>query len=179
LNQKQFTNLEHNPYDELSISGNLINAVLEDSEGYLWVSTYNRPLCKSTEPVSNRNLSELKFDQFNHWFNTFPDKNIFSLYEDKHGYIWMGYEDLGTVVYNKRDGSFNKIQFELNDNALPVSSVRNIVPINQDEIMVAGSRIIILKDPWNYLESGNRARIPVHTSYSFNDARSIVSVIHI
>ncbi|MCP4310318.1 MAG: response regulator [Bacteroidetes bacterium] len=176
LNQKQFTNLEYNPYDEHTLSGNLINSVLEDSEGYLWVSIYNRPLCRSTQPVGDKNLSELKFDRFSHWFNTFPGRNIFSLYEDKHGNIWMGYDGYGVVVYNKRDESFTRVEFDLNDQILPVSQLRHIVPVAPDKIMVAGSRIIVVKDPWNYLQSGKIVRIPVHTSYAFDDTRSIMAV---
>ena len=175
LNQKQFTNLEHNPYDEHTIPGNLINCVLEDSEGYLWVSTYNHSLCRSTEPVNEANLSNLTFDRFDHWFNSFPEKNIVSIYEDKHGYMWLGYED-AVVVYNRKNSSFARVKFELNNLDLPVQVVRNIVPIDDEKIMVAGSRIIILKNPWTYLESGRKIHIPVYSSYSFDDKREIVAV---
>jgi len=175
LNQKQFTNLEHNPYDAHTISGNLINSVLEDSEGYLWISSYNQALCKSSEPVSDANLSNLTFDRFDHWFNTFPEKNILSIYEDNHGYIWLGYEG-AVVVYNKKNQSFARVEFELNNLALPVQTVRNIVPIDHDRIMVAGSRVIILKNPWTYLESGRGINIPVYSSFSFDDERVIAAV---
>jgi signal transduction histidine kinase/ligand-binding sensor domain-containing protein/CheY-like chemotaxis protein len=176
LNQKQFTNLEHNPYDVFTIPANLINNVLEDSEGYLWISTYNLPLCRSTEPVDETNLSRLKFFRFDRWFSTFPDKNIVSLYEDKHGNIWLGYENEGVVVYNKRTNHFSRVEFELNDQALPVRLSRHIGPLDQDKLMVTGSRIIVLKDPWRYLNQQNVVTIPVYSSYSFDDTRLITAV---
>lgn len=175
LNQKQFTNFEHDPYDEHTIPGNLINNILEDSEGYLWISTYDHPLCKSREPVTDVNLSNLTFDRFDYWFNTFPEKNIISIYEDKLGYIWLGYDD-AVVIYNKKDASFTRVEFALNDRVLPVNLVRNIVPLDDDKILVAGSRIIVIKDPWTYLGPRNNVKIPVYSSYSFDDTREIVTV---
>ncbi len=175
LNQKQFINLEHNPYDENTIPGNLINAVLEDSEGYLWISSYNQALCRSSEPVNETNLSNLTFDRFDHWFNTFPEKNILSIYEDNHGYIWLGYEG-AVVVYNKKNKSFSRVEFELNNLDLPVQTVRNIVPIDHERILVAGTRIIILQNPWSHLESGGELNIPVYSSFSFDDDRLIAAV---
>ena len=175
LNQKQFTNLENDPYDDQTISGNLINCVLEDSEGYLWISSYNLPLCKSREPVSENNISALTFDRFNQWFNAFDEKNIISIYEDNKGYIWLGYED-AVVVYNKNNRSFSQVEFELNDRLLPVNWVRNIVPLDHEKILVAGSRIIVIKDPWSYFGSRDKIKIPIYSSYSFDDTRAIISV---
>ena len=62
--------------------------------------------------------------------------------------------DGAVAIYNKKNNSFSRLEFELNDLILPVQTVRNIVPIDHERIMVAGSRIIVLKNPWAHLGSG-------------------------
>ncbi len=134
------------------------------------------PFAGAPNPLTIKCLSDLKFDRFDQWFDIFPDKNIFSLYEDKHDNIWLGYEFDGIVVYNKGNASFTRVEFELNGQKLPVESIRNVAPIDQDKIMMAGSRIIVLEDPWSYLGSGRKVKIPVQSSYSFDDPRYIVAM---
>ncbi|MFC2090374.1 two-component regulator propeller domain-containing protein, partial [Bacteroidota bacterium] len=163
LAKKQFNNLVHNPYDEKTIPGNLINSVLEDSEGYLWIASYEDPLCRSNEKISEEGINNLSFRRFNRWHNSFEDKNILSIHEDDHGYIWLGY-DHSVVVYNRFQDTFTEITFDLNGNTLPneLSKVNFIGNIDDERILIGGNQIIILKNPWQFFSSGRFKNIPAY-----------------
>ncbi len=175
LNKKQFANIEHNPYDDNTIPSNLINCILEDRNGYLWVGTYNHALCRSTTPINDSNIENLTFRRFDNWFNTFPNKIILSIYEDKKGYIWLGYED-GVAVYNSTTNTFSKINFVSDDQKITIQFVRNIKSIDNESILLAGSSIIVLKDPWKIINSQQQVIIPVHTIYTFKDQHDIAAI---
>ncbi|MDX2432342.1 MAG: two-component regulator propeller domain-containing protein [Bacteroides sp.] len=176
LTRKQFTNFEHNPYEDSSIPGNLINCILEDSEGYLWISTYHNPLCRSQTPITGNKITNLSFNRFNSWFNHFPGKNILSIFEDKLGLIWLGYEN-AVVVYNPVDDTFTEIDFDLQGIYPPGESANfNFIgAIDQEKIMIAGKRIIILDNPWQYLNSDNIVKVPVYANSSFDNTRVITA----
>ena len=179
LTRKQFTNFEHNPYEESSLPGNLINCILEDSEGYLWVSTYQNPLCRSTAPIKGRNIDKLSFNRFNSWFAGFQNKNILSIYEDKLGLIWLGYEN-AVVVYNRADDSFTEIDFDLQGLSSPSewANYNFIGAVDRDKIMIAGNRIIILHNPWQYLNSESKVRVPVYANSYFDNSRVITAEVN-
>jgi len=161
LNRKPFINHENDPFDKQTIPSNLINFVMEDSEGFLWIATYNSPLCRSTVPVSNTNLSSLKFHRYSSWFNSYFDKTILSILEDGYGNIWLGYDE-SVVVHNTNKGTFTRIKFMSDGREIPVQDVRKIVSIDNEKIMVAGSSIIILDNPWQFLEPGPEVKIPAY-----------------
>ncbi len=175
LTRKPFINLEYDPYEEQSIPSNLINCLLEDKKGYLWIATYNSPLCRSTQPVFGSNLSNLKFSRFSSWFNTYPDKDILSILEDKHGNIWLGYAG-SVVIYNQKSASFSRLVFESEGEEIQLVDVRKIVSIDDEKIMLAGSSILVLDDPWQDLVPGREVKIPVHIHYPLEDLQFVSDI---
>ena len=176
LTRKPFTHIEYNFYDPHSLPSNLINCLMEDSQGYLWVATYFSPLCKSRETVNDKGLSNLSFDRYDDWFRDDFDKNILSIFEDKLGNIWLGY-DASVAIYNPERNSFTKLVFEANGREVPIVDVREIAVVDQDRILIGGSSILILQDPWQYL--GNKAEVsmPVHINCSLGDMQYVSDVI--
>ncbi len=80
-----FTHFRHNKADPTSLSSNVINAILEDRNGTLWVGTYNGldTLNRKTGKFAHiTNNSEAGL-ALNH-------ENIKVIYEDKEGTIWIG-----------------------------------------------------------------------------------------
>ena len=174
LTRKPFINIENNPYDDRTIPGNLINWVLEDSQGYLWISTIQNPLSRSTVPVTEKNINNLTFKRFNNWFNTFSDKNIRTIYEDKHGLLWLGYNH-SLVVYDRHMDTFTEIAFDKEDVALPfeLGFVNYIGAIDQEKIMIAGAQIIILDNPWPDIRPGKTSSLKV---YAYLDVENVITV---
>ena len=162
LSRKPFTNFEHNPYENSSIPGNLINCILEDSEGYLWISTYQNPLSRSIKPVNDKSINNMSFKRYESWFNSFHGKNILSIYEDKHGYIWLGYEN-AVVLFDRKNESFTEISFEVHGVPIPAGQVNYnfIGSINKDKIIIAGNRILVIDNPWRHIRPYTRISIPV------------------
>ncbi|MCK4922811.1 MAG: response regulator [Bacteroidales bacterium] len=175
LNQKQFINIGHNPYDPKTISSNLVNCILEDSEGYLWITSFNSPLCRSNEPVTETSIMNLTFERFNTRYNNSPG-NIISMYEDMHGYIWLGYENGSVVVYNKGNGIFTSLNLISNYDIPTISEIHSIVNVDDENIMLSGSQILILNNPWRYFRSQSQVDLPVDIMHTFDDEREIITV---
>lgn len=165
LNQKRFINLHNNPFDHSTISGDLINCVLEDSKGHLWVSSYYKPLSRSISPVEKGDASSILFKHYNHWFDTYPDKDILSVYEDKYGYFWLGYTG-SLVIYNPSRDLFTQITIQKEGGNISLRGLRNILPFGDDKLIIAGSSVTIIENPWKYL-ANNKTIIPAICNYTF------------
>ncbi|MDB4199380.1 hypothetical protein N9752_03515, partial [Polaribacter sp.] len=99
IHQKKFINYTHNPYDNKSLSGNLVTAVLEDNNGKLWLSAYNAPLYRSTTSVTEKTVNNLKFENLGIEKLLVENDFVRCIYEDKKGFIWIG-SDFSLLVYN-------------------------------------------------------------------------------
>jgi signal transduction histidine kinase/DNA-binding response OmpR family regulator/ligand-binding sensor domain-containing protein len=174
--QKKFYNLYHDAYNPSSIPGNLVNDILEDSKGYLWVATYRESLCRSTQPINDENLPELSFHRYNTWFNSYQEKNILSLFEDRFGYIWLGYEN-SVVVLDPVTGVFLELGFREGELTVPVTSVYNITAIEDSKLLIAGNSLIILNNPWKQLLKGDFSNIQVESVYDDLSTMPIASIL--
>ncbi|MDX2432824.1 MAG: two-component regulator propeller domain-containing protein [Bacteroides sp.] len=173
LHQKNFINYKNNPFDNGSIPGNLVTDILEDSLGYLWVSTYMGPLCRSRQTVSDRTVSELEFDRFDTWFETFRYKRSISLNEDEEGFIWIGYQG-AMVVYHPDKRVFREVSFTLNNEQAPLSGP--FMTPARDGLMVVGNRpILLIENPSEILNEGAENPIPVLSSYRIPNNSLVIS----
>ena len=133
------------------------------------------PFARSTTPVSGSNIKNLTFRRYNTWFNTFSSKTIFSIFEDKKGYIWLGYED-AVVIYDRTRNSFSRIIFESDEQEITLGEVRNIASLDNGKILVAGASILVLNEPWEFIGSKQEVIIPVDSSYLYKDEHNIIAV---
>jgi ligand-binding sensor domain-containing protein/signal transduction histidine kinase len=98
-----FSRYIHNSKNINSLSGNAVFAVLEDSQGRLWIGTENEGL----------NLFNRENNKFVHYkTDVFDNKNIshnsiWSLFEDKTGNIWIGTFAGGINMIPRYGGYFN------------------------------------------------------------------------
>jgi signal transduction histidine kinase/ligand-binding sensor domain-containing protein len=76
---------QHNPEDSTSLSGNLVDALLEDSAGRLWVGT-NGGL--DLFDRGQNCFVHYRYDPGN--TNSLGDDFVHSLYEDRSGVLWIG-----------------------------------------------------------------------------------------
>jgi signal transduction histidine kinase/DNA-binding response OmpR family regulator/ligand-binding sensor domain-containing protein len=159
LQQKMFINLNHNPFDNTTLPGDLISIVLEDSKGYLWVSSYNDPLSRSKKPIVDENISSIEFERFNNWFNSYKEKTILSIFEDQHGYIWLGYWG-SLVVYNPLNKSFKEVRLKYEGADIDIHNIRSIIRYGDNKIIFSGTGVTVVQNPWKYINSSN-PEIPV------------------
>ncbi|MDC1277066.1 hypothetical protein N8Z48_02785, partial [Algibacter sp.] len=82
ISQKPFINYSNNPYDSQSISDNLITSILEDNKGKLWLSSFNKGLFKSLNPVSKDYVNDLKFENLASEFHFSENDIIRCIYEE-------------------------------------------------------------------------------------------------
>lgn len=83
-----------------SLPGNLVNAILQDKKGFLWVGT--------NEGLGWMNTATGKFNIFRNnplYSNSISSNTIFSLFEDKAGIIWIGTNN-GLNRYDPMKGIF-------------------------------------------------------------------------
>lgn len=92
-NSKVYRN---DPFDENSLSDNVITDVVNDSRGLLWVGTKNGGI-NIFDPVTE------KFNEFKSGFNNFPviTKEINSIYEDSQKNIWICTDGNGLFKINR------------------------------------------------------------------------------
>jgi ligand-binding sensor domain-containing protein/signal transduction histidine kinase len=85
----QFKQYKHQPGDTNSIPINIVNALLEDAQGYLWLATGGNSVIRFNK-------------QTNHFDKPFlpGPKTILALHADKDGLLWMGRQGGGIVKVN-------------------------------------------------------------------------------
>jgi signal transduction histidine kinase/ligand-binding sensor domain-containing protein/DNA-binding response OmpR family regulator len=151
VNQKNFYNFSNNPYNDFSLPDNLITSILEDSKGRIWVSGYNKKLSRTTGKINSSNISSLNFENIENSIPIETTDIIRCIYEDKKGFIWLG-SDQSVFVYNPENKKIKRVFFS-NNNYQSVGFVRVIEQINDNEILFAGNKIIIVNNPWQNLNN--------------------------
>lgn len=162
LSQKQFHTYSYNPYDELSISDNLINAILEDRQGRLWVSGYNGSLSRSIGTINETTVHQLKFENLEGEIELEENDIIRSLFEDEKGFIWLG-TDLSLAVYNPSNKKFKKIKLRTEGEIVSRNEYRAFFQNDQEKIIIGGSQIIVLENPWEKIQNEEAPEIDAYS----------------
>jgi PAS domain S-box-containing protein len=116
----------HNPDDNKSISSNDVTCLCLDSQGILWVGTYDKGL----------NLFHRETETFTHYKNSENDLQSLShdgvnvICEDQNGYLWIGTLEGGLNRFDKKTGKFQRFQHDPN-NQHSLSN-NNVASICQD-----------------------------------------------
>ncbi|MEM7102052.1 MAG: two-component regulator propeller domain-containing protein [Bacteroidota bacterium] len=102
-----FTHYTHDPADPTTISDDLVFDILEDKEGYLWVTTHNG--------INRLDVSTGKFKRFNHDPND-PNSLTYSscgsVFQDSEGTLWFG---CGFAWGGSTEGGLNRYRPETED----------------------------------------------------------------
>jgi signal transduction histidine kinase/ligand-binding sensor domain-containing protein/FixJ family two-component response regulator len=173
LNQKRFINLRHNPFDNTTIPGDLINYIYEDSGGHLWISSYRKPVFRSNKPVSKDEVSAMTFKQYEKLAESLPGRDVLSIYEDNRSNFWFGGEN-NLSIYNKEQDSYLKLNITYKGEEINLRNVRNIKSYGESKIIIAGSAVVVLDDPWSKI-SRKQESLPafsVHTMPETPDYRN-------
>jgi len=92
----EFKFYRHNSQDPNSLSANLIVALLQDREGYLWVGTSGGGLNRF-DPTTEQ-FTRYMFDPSNP--NSLGSNVVYELLQDSHGILWVGTDGGGDLQSN-------------------------------------------------------------------------------
>lgn len=89
----------HDPADASTISQNSVASLLVDSEGVVWVGTYDQGLCAFSKRTG-------RFTAYRKQPGGLSDNQVHSIYEDAVGYLWIGTYSSGIDCFDRRTGRF-------------------------------------------------------------------------
>ena len=104
-----FKHFQPNPNDPSSLSSEMINDILKDKKGFLWVAT--------SKGLNRLDINTGKFIRFLHNDKvptSLSDNDVNVLYEDKKGILWVGTEG-GLNIFNPTNGQFIKFLHDPNN----------------------------------------------------------------
>ncbi len=147
------------------LSQGMVFDLLQDAEGFIWVATKN-----GLNRFDGYGFKVFTNDPYND--RSLSSNTTVKLYEDPKNRIWVGTEDAGLNVYDKKTGNFFRIKNRLADaSSISGNAIRLIEGLPDGRVLVAtdgaGLNVIDLKT--DFVEKGSN---PVITRLSLpNDAQ--------
>ncbi|MCB9283379.1 MAG: response regulator [Lewinellaceae bacterium] len=120
-----FWHLKHQPGNPQSLSDNDVISLLEDSRGELWIGSWGGGLTRFV-PTDFKGQPKGTFTRY------IPDgkpgslqaSEIWTIFEDRNGKIWLGSVDDGLLLFDRQTGTFRNFRHDDND---PASLLQNWV----------------------------------------------------
>lgn len=119
----EFKAFKHDSDNQHSLPGNVIETLLLDGEGRLWIGTEFAGLALYNRQTET--FTRFKHDPKNP--HSLPSDSIFSLFEDDQGQLWIGSQN-GLSHLDIQSGHFNHHQLKLENG----NSLSKITTIGQD-----------------------------------------------
>ena len=157
---------------ENGLSENFVYTVYQDKKGFLWVGTHD-----GLNRYDGYGFKKFRHDPADS--NSLPDNTIYSICEDKQGNIWMG-TNAGLCKYDPSTGRFNTVTLNKK-----LKAVEQVMPVNQDELMLRHERRLCLINiltgkeiPLNYKDSSGLDPIPFSASPLSRDQRGNIYTLN-
>lgn len=133
----KFASIQHIPTDLNSLSNNTAKSFLQDSYGNYWFGTRDGLNRLTKEKFDQKNFDFEIFKKEKNNPNSISNSNIFGLYEDNKGYLWIAtYSGLNYIHLPTFDENQTFKSFGFKD-GLPHSYIYNVLEINEEEYWVA------------------------------------------
>ncbi|MET0638142.1 MAG: ATP-binding protein [Chitinophagaceae bacterium] len=129
------------------LSQGMVFDILQDQEGFIWVATKN-----GLNRYDGYNFKVFSNDPYNP--GSLSSNTIVKIYEDTKGRIWVGTEDAGLNIYDKKTGKFYRIVNKRNNaGSLSGNAIRLIDELSDGRILVAvdGGGLNIVDLPADFL----------------------------
>ncbi len=133
----EFTNFESNKDDTTTICNNRIEKIFEDSDGFIWIGTYNGLCLYDAQTNSFRN-----FNCYGDGKNTSTSYRFASISESKNKDLWFGtwgegIKHLSHKNKTNKEFSFNTVT---ENDGLPNNYIHSILSDNNNSIWVATNK---------------------------------------
>ncbi|GAB2839409.1 hybrid sensor histidine kinase/response regulator transcription factor [Ferruginibacter profundus] len=146
------------------LSQGMIFDILQDKEGFIWVATKN-----GLNRYDGYSFKVFSNDPYN--VHSLSSNTLVKLSEDSKGRLWIGTEDAGINVYDKKSGFFFRIQNIAADAAsLSGNAIRSIAELPDGRVLVAvyGGGFNIIDMPGDFFDKPSslhitRLRLPGNT----------------
>ncbi|MBU2929894.1 hybrid sensor histidine kinase/response regulator transcription factor [Winogradskyella psychrotolerans] len=146
-NQKPFQNYSHNPYNNKSISSNLITDITEADDGKIWLSFFESTISHTHEKLNIKTVNQIQFNRLENQLNKLKDHWVLRLYQDDKGYWWISTNE-GLYLYDEENDILKSIQVRIKDKLVSPIFYRLIEQMNDDQVILGGSEIVMLNNPW-------------------------------
>jgi len=158
INQKPFHNYSYNPYDEHSLSGNLITNICEGRDGRIWISCYGSTICRTMKKIDLDNGHSIRFERLEKQLGKLDQEIIVRIFQDAKGYWWIGTQS-GIYLYNEDNEKLYPVKIVSDKRVIQSIANRVIVQLDDHSIIIGGSNICLLKDPWESIMAGKAVQI--------------------
>ncbi len=166
-----FKVFRHNPQDPHSISGNLVQTLVEDSKGRIWIGTRHSGL--------NRFDAKLeRFVRYNHDDtdpNSLSNDGAWAIVEDSQNRLWIGTRGGGLNLFNETTGKFKHFRHDDNDpNSLTHDRVLTLLEDSQGDLWVGtGNGLDRLPNLASYGTNGTKKAHFIHYKHQPNNPNSL------
>ena len=132
-----FINYRRNTDNPNSLSNNKIHSIIEDSASELWIGTYGGGLNKLIHDKTDDSIFFLHYKNDPNDPVTINDNNVFTMFEDSKGLLWIGTLSGGLNIFNTKSTSFTNYKYDVNDpSALSSNLIYSIFEDNSGIIWV-------------------------------------------
>lgn len=140
VNAQSWVEISDNISIKSGLSSNYVNAVIQDSDGFIWIGT-NQGLNR----FDGYNSKTFMYDEFDS--NSLSNNWVKSLLEDSNGNIWIGTEGGGLNLYNNLTGEITRFQNDPKDSSsLPSNFISRLYEDSQNRIWIGTLKGLCLYD---------------------------------
>ncbi len=113
------------------LSQGMVFDIIQDSDGFIWVATKN-----GLNRYDGYDFKVFSNDPYN--TRSLSSNTVVKLHEDRAGRIWVGTENSGLNVYDKKTGNFYRITNQLtNAGSLSANAIRLMEGLPDGRVLVA------------------------------------------
>ena len=123
----------HNPADSSTLSNSFVHGVTEDKDGNLWIGTRDGGV-NILNPVTDT-IHRIEYQKA--MINGISESPVSVIFNDSHGYIWIGFFSGTLGFYNLEEKRFQPAYLQHADTNEPIQSVNALMELNDGSILIS------------------------------------------
>lgn len=125
------------------LSQGMVFDILQDKEGFIWVATKN-----GLNRYDGYQFQVFTNDPYNP--SSLSGNTVLTLMEDAKGFIWVGTDNNGVNIYDKKKGTFYRLQQGNQPGSISSNNIKTMLELNDGRFLIgtvnAGLNIVTLGD---------------------------------